>query len=45
MDKAGAYGIQHKPEFLDHIDGNLYTIMGLPIIKLLKIFRHCGIVN
>ena len=35
MDKAGAYGIQGKGGFLvSKIDGDFYSIMGLPINKL-----------
>ena len=45
IDKAGGYGIQDKPPFISTIDGDFYTIMGLPINRLLKIFSHYGIVK
>jgi septum formation protein len=45
FDKAGGYGIQDNPPFLDSINGDVYTIMGLPINRLLKIFSHYGIVK
>lgn len=35
MDKAGAYAIQGiGAKFIKHIDGDFYTIMGLPIAEL-----------
>ncbi len=40
MDKAGAYGIQGKGGFLvSKIDGDFYSIMGLPINKLYNILN------
>lgn len=40
MDKAGAYGIQGKGSFLvSKIDGDFYSIMGLPINKLYNILN------
>ncbi len=40
MDKAGAYGIQGKGGFLvSKIDGDFYSIMGLPINKLYHILN------
>ena len=45
MDKAGAYGIQDNPSFLSHFIGDLDTVIGLPMNKLLKIFNHYGIVK
>jgi septum formation protein len=42
--KAGGYGIQDHPEFLSHYTGDVETILGLPIKRLLKIFSHYGIV-
>ena len=45
LDKAGAYGIQDQPKFLNDLDGNLDTVLGLPMNKLLKLFHHYGIVK
>ena len=40
MDKAGAYGIQGKGCFLvSKIDGDFYSIMGLPINKLYNLLN------
>ena len=37
MDKAGAYGIQEIGALLvEKIDGDYYTVMGLPLAKLKK---------
>ncbi|MCI5773046.1 MAG: Maf family protein [Erysipelotrichaceae bacterium] len=37
QDKAGAYGIQgHAAKYISHIDGDYYSIMGLPINLLYK---------
>ena len=35
FDKAGGYGIQEEPSFIDSINGDFYTIMGLPIKKII----------
>jgi len=45
FDKAGGYGIQDHPPFIDSVHGDYYTVMGLPINRLLKIFSHYGIVK
>jgi septum formation protein len=42
--KAGGYGIQDGLPWVDCVAGDFYTIMGLPINKLLKIFEGYGIV-
>ena len=35
MDKAGAYGIQkHGAKFVTKVNGDFYTVMGMPIHKL-----------
>jgi septum formation protein len=44
FDKAGSYGIQDNPPFLEHLDGDFYTVMGLPINRLLKLLKSYGIV-
>jgi septum formation protein len=44
LDKAGAYGIQDAPPFIDSLDGDIETVIGLPIKRLLKIFSTYAIV-
>ncbi len=40
LDKAGAYGIQgYAGCFIEKIDGDYYTVMGLPLCTLVKILR------
>ena len=40
-DKAGAYAIQSEfGVFIDKIDGNYYTVVGLPINKVYKILKE-----
>ncbi len=44
MDKAGAYGIQGVGGiFVEKIDGSYFTVMGLPIHKLVKILKDFDI--
>ena len=43
LDKAGAYGIQHENGPVESIQGSRYTVMGLPIHRLLPIIKRCGI--
>ena len=39
FDKAGAYGIQSgAARFIDHIEGSLDTVIGLPVERLLREF-------
>lgn len=39
FDKAGAYGIQSGAgAFVDHIEGNLDTVIGLPVVRLKQEF-------
>ena len=40
-DKAGAYAIQSEfGVFIDKIDGNYYTVVGLPINKVYKVLKE-----
>ncbi|MGL5124407.1 MAG: Maf family protein, partial [Fusobacteriaceae bacterium] len=44
MDKAGSYGIQGKGAILvEAIKGDFYTVMGLPISKILNTLIEIGI--
>ncbi|PWM22187.1 MAG: septum formation inhibitor Maf [Oscillospiraceae bacterium] len=46
MDKAGAYGIQGKgARFVEQIEGDYYTVMGLPVCKLYHLMRELGLVS
>ncbi len=45
LDKAGGYGIQDNPDFIKKIYGDYYSIMGLPVNRLLKICSYYGIVK
>lgn len=41
LDKAGGYGIQELPKnFVHHIDGSRYTVIGLPIYQLKSVIKH-----
>ena len=43
FDKAGAYGIQGAAgAFVDHIEGSLDTVIGLPAERLLREFPELG---
>lgn len=43
MDKAGAYGIQGRAAALvESIDGDFYTVMGLPLGRLIRALRRSG---
>lgn len=43
-DKAGAYGVQGLGAlFIDRIDGDFYTVMGLPVARLAQTLRIFGI--
>ena len=43
MDKAGAYGIQGRAAALvERIDGDFYTVMGLPLSRVVRTMRRLG---
>ena len=42
-DKAGAYAIQDAPNLVDHIDGDIETVIGLPMRLLQKPLVELGI--
>jgi septum formation protein len=43
MDKAGAYGIQGRAAALvERIDGDFYTVMGLPLARVVRTLRGLG---
>ncbi len=44
MDKAGAYGIQgYGATLVERIEGDFYTVMGLPVARLARALRGLGI--
>ena len=44
LDKAGAYGIQGKGRMLvKGIRGDFYTVVGLPVSRLVRELERCGI--
>ena len=43
FDKAGAYGIQGRAASLvESIDGDFYTVMGLPLARVIRALRRSG---
>jgi septum formation protein len=43
FDKAGAYGIQGRAAALiERIDGDFYTVMGLPLARVIRALRRSG---
>ena len=43
LDKAGAYGIQGRAAALvEAIDGDFYTVMGLPLARFVRALRRSG---
>ncbi len=43
MDKAGAYGIQGRAaSLIEAIDGDFYTVMGLPLARVIRALRWLG---
>ncbi len=46
LDKAGAYGIQHRGELLvEKISGSLSNVIGLPVEKLSETLRRWGVLH
>lgn len=44
FDKAGGYGIQGRGGvFINKIDGNYYTVMGLPLPLLYRMMKNAGL--
>lgn len=44
LDKAGAYGIQGLGGlFVERIVGCYYNVVGLPLVKTMRLLRKCGI--
>ena len=44
FDKAGAYGIQDKAAaFIEKIDGEYYTVLGLPVVSLVQNLKKAGV--
>ena len=44
MDKAGAYGVQgFGATIVERIEGNFYTVMGLPLVKVYRALRELSI--
>ncbi len=46
MDKAGAYGIQGKGAILvEKIEGDFYTIVGLPVVRVYESLEKNGVID
>lgn len=44
MDKAGSYGIQgYGSMFVSHLDGDYFSVMGLPLCPLCALLREFGV--
>ena len=44
MDKAGSYGIQgYGAIFIDHLEGDYFSVMGLPLCPLEHLLQGCGV--
>ena len=44
--KAGAYGIQGSADcFVDHVDGDIDNVIGLPLYKVISLFKEKGILH
>ncbi len=43
MDKAGSYGVQgYAAPFVEHLEGDFYNVMGLPLCRLSQLLRELG---
>jgi septum formation protein len=43
LDKAGAYAIQGvASKWIDRVEGDYFTVMGLPVALVWKILRETG---
>ena len=43
-DKAGSYGIQgYGAIFVDHLEGDYFSVMGLPLCALARMLAECGV--
>ncbi len=46
MDKAGSYGIQGYPSvFVSRIEGDFYSVMGLPVCTLWQMLQQAGAIH
>jgi len=44
LDKAGAYGIQGRAAlFVDRLEGDYFTVVGLPLIRLAALLERAGV--
>ena len=44
LDKAGAYGAQgYASLFVEHLDGDFFNVMGLPLCALGKLLNELGV--
>ena len=44
FDKAGSYGIQgYGAIFVDHLEGDYFSVMGLPLCALARMLAECGV--
>ena len=46
LDKAGAYGVQgYGATLVERIEGNFFTVMGLPIVKVYEVLKDLSILG